>query len=72
MSNLKFDEIYDAAKSAGALGGKISGAGGGGFFTFYVPEKHREFRKMMQKYSLRELRYRFDFEGSKVLADISQ
>ncbi len=70
MTNPEFDKIYDAALRAGALGGKISGAGGGGFFTFYVPAKHREFREAMRGLGLREMRYRFDFEGSKVLLDI--
>lgn len=65
-----FDLIYLAAKEAGALGGKISGAGGGGFFTFYVPEKHEQFRKVMKTFGLREMPYRFDFEGSKVLVDL--
>jgi D-glycero-alpha-D-manno-heptose-7-phosphate kinase len=37
ISNHMIDEIYDAAKKAGATGGKISGAGGGGFMTFYCP-----------------------------------
>jgi D-glycero-alpha-D-manno-heptose-7-phosphate kinase len=69
MSNPEFDKMYAAAKAAGALGGKISGAGGGGFFTFYVPEKHKEFRAAMQQFGLREMSYRFDFEGSKVLVD---
>lgn len=70
MSNPSFDRIYDAAKDAGALGGKISGAGGGGYFTFYVPEKHREFRRVMKQFGLREMQYRFDKEGSKVLVDL--
>ncbi|HVO28399.1 MAG TPA: galactokinase [Candidatus Paceibacterota bacterium] len=69
MTNAEFDRIYDAALAAGALGGKISGAGGGGFFTFYVPSGHREFREAMRQLGLREMRYRFDFEGSKVFAD---
>ena len=69
MSNPEFDKMYDAAKAAGALGGKISGAGGGGFLTFYVPEKHKQFREAMRRFGLREMRYRFDFGGSKVLAD---
>lgn len=41
ISNPKIDEIYEAAKSAGASGGKISGAGGGGFFMFYCPKNTR-------------------------------
>jgi D-glycero-alpha-D-manno-heptose-7-phosphate kinase len=69
MSNPEFDRIYDVALESGALGGKISGAGGGGFFTFYVPESQRPFREKMRELGLREMRYRFDFEGSKVLAD---
>ena len=69
MSNPQFDRIYDAARESGALGGKISGAGGGGFFTFYVPDQQRAFREKMRELGLREMRYRFDFEGSKVLTD---
>lgn len=69
MSNPQFDRIYDAARESGALGGKISGAGGGGFFTFYVPDHQRVFREKMRELGLREMRYRFDFEGSKVIAD---
>lgn len=69
ISNEKFDKIYDIAKENGALGGKISGAGGGGFFTFYIEKNQPKFRKVMQELGLREMRYRFDFEGSKVLVD---
>ena len=69
MSNAHFDEIYDAALESGALGGKISGAGGGGFFTFYVPQKQKEFRVRMRELNLREMRYHFDLEGTKVLTD---
>jgi len=53
----------------GVIGGKISGAGGGGFFTFYCEEKHSQLRKTMKKMGLTELRYDFDFEGTKVLAN---
>lgn len=69
MTNPEFDKIYAKALEYGALGGKISGAGGGGFFTFYVPQRHRAFREEMRSLGLREMRYRFDFEGSKVLVD---
>lgn len=69
MSNPEFDKIYDAAMKSGALGGKISGAGGGGFFTFYVPGDQKKFRETMRGFGLREMRYSFDFEGSKVLGD---
>lgn len=69
MSNPEFDKIYATAKKNGAVGGKISGAGGGGFFTFYVDENHGKFREIMKSLGLREMRYRFDFSGSKVLVD---
>ena len=69
MTNPLFDEIYDIAKANGALGGKISGAGGGGFFLFYVEEHQARFRDAMKKLNLREMRYRFDLEGTKVLVD---
>jgi D-glycero-alpha-D-manno-heptose-7-phosphate kinase len=69
MSNPHFDRIYEIAKENGALGGKISGAGGGGFFLFYVEEKHGKFRTVMKSLGLREMKYRFDFEGTKVLVN---
>jgi len=69
MSNPHFDKIYQIAKKNGALGGKISGAGGGGFFVFYVENGQKKFREVMEKIGLREMRYYFDFEGTKVLAN---
>lgn len=69
MSSRRFDEIYDIAKENGALGGKISGAGGGGFFVFYVEQHQTRFREKMKELGLREMRYRFDFEGAKVLVN---
>lgn len=70
MTNERFDKIYNTAREHGALGGKISGAGGGGFFTFYIEENKKKFREVMQQLGLREMRYRFDFDGSKILVDI--
>jgi len=67
MSNQRFDAIYQIAKEKGALGGKITGAGGGGFFLFYIEKGQTESRHAMERLGLREMRYRFDFEGSKVL-----
>jgi D-glycero-alpha-D-manno-heptose-7-phosphate kinase len=69
MTNARFDKIYEIAKENCALGGKISGAGGGGFFIFYIEEKQSKFREEMKKLGLREMRYRFDFEGTKVLVN---
>lgn len=70
MSNNRFDEIYYTAKRNGALGGKISGAGGGGFFLFYVEENHKKFINIMKKFQLMPMRYRFEYEGTKVLVNI--
>ena len=69
ITNPTFDKIYEAAKKNGAIGGKLSGAGGGGFFTFYSEDKQTQLRAVMKKMGLRELRYDFDFEGTKVLAN---
>jgi len=70
MSTPQFDRFYEIAKENGALGGKILGAGGGGFFVFYVEENQVKFRESMKKLGLREMRYRFDFEGTKVLVNL--
>jgi D-glycero-alpha-D-manno-heptose-7-phosphate kinase len=70
VSNPRFDQLYQLAKENGALGGKISGAGGGGFFVFYAENRHMQLRAAMQAAGLREMRYRFDFEGTKVVANL--
>lgn len=69
ISSPELDKIYDLAKKNGAIGGKISGAGGGGFYTFYCEDKQPQLRKAMTEIGLRELNYNFDFEGTKVLAN---
>ena len=69
ITNSHFDNIYDTAKKNGALGGKISGAGGGGFFTFYCEENHDQLKKAMKDFGLRELDYNFDYEGTKILGN---
>jgi len=70
ISDSKIDRLYEKAKENGALGGKIMGAGGGGFFMFYCEEHRNRLRKAMAEEGLREMRYRFDFEGSKVLINL--
>jgi D-glycero-alpha-D-manno-heptose-7-phosphate kinase len=50
----------------GALGGKLVGAGGGGFLLFYTEEKSR-LRRTMADAGLREVRFRFDFEGTRTV-----
>ena len=64
------DSLYQLAKENGALGGKISGAGGGGFFVFYTERGHQKLRAALRAAGLREMRYRFDFEGTKVLVNL--
>ncbi len=66
MSNPQIDEWYDLGRNNGAIGGKLVGAGGGGFLLFYS-EDHRRLRAAMAKAGLEEVRFRFDFEGTKVL-----
>lgn len=71
ISNPKIDEWYNEAIKAGALGGKIMGAGGGGWFVFYVPQDKEKFRDRMKKIGLEERKVRFDFEGTKLLINLS-
>ena len=66
MSNQEINAWYDHAMANGALGGKIIGAGGGGFLMFYAKEKTR-LRHAMRERGLKEVRFRFDFEGTKIL-----
>ena len=67
MSNPTINAWYEYAMENGALGGKLIGAGGGGFLMFYTEETTR-LRRAMRQQGLRELRFRFDFEGTKVVA----
>lgn len=63
VSNLKINEIYDEAINAGAAGGKLLGAGGGGYFIFLVPqEKQKKVRKNLQK--LEQINFNFETNGS--------
>ena len=66
MSNANINEWYDYAMAHGALGGKLIGAGGGGFLMFYAADKAR-LRHAMREKGLQEVRFRFDFEGTKVV-----
>jgi D-glycero-alpha-D-manno-heptose-7-phosphate kinase len=67
MSNAQINQWYDFAMANGALGGKLIGAGGGGFLMFYAGDKTR-LRHAMREKGLQEVRFRFDFEGTKVVA----
>lgn len=66
MSNSNINHWYDIAREHGARGGKLIGAGGGGFLMFYAEEKAR-LRRAMRACGLREVRFRFDFEGTKIV-----
>lgn len=66
MSNERINHWYDLAMQNGAVGGKLIGAGGGGFLMFFCEERSR-LRQAMADQGLQEVRFRFDFEGTKVL-----
>jgi D-glycero-alpha-D-manno-heptose-7-phosphate kinase len=67
MTNPHIDELYEIGKRHGALGGKLVGAGGGGFLMFYTRDRQK-LRHAMLNCGLKEVRFRFDFEGCKVIA----
>ena len=66
MSNADINAWYDCAMANGALGGKVIGAGGGGFLMFYAGDKVK-LRHAMREKGLTEVRFRFDFEGTQLL-----
>ena len=68
MSNSRIDECYELGRKNGALSGKLIGAGGGGFLMFYTEDKTRLRQAMTEVAGLRELRIRFDFEGTRLVA----
>lgn len=67
MSNDRINQWYDLAMRNGALGGKLIGAGGGGFLMFYAHDR-KKLRVTMREAGLREVRFRYDYEGTKVVA----
>lgn len=66
MSNTKINDWYKLAVLNGAVGGKLIGAGGGGFLMFYAHDK-KKLRHVMMQEGLEEVRFRFDFEGTKAV-----
>jgi D-glycero-alpha-D-manno-heptose-7-phosphate kinase len=66
MSNHKIDEWYELGLKNGAIGGKLVGAGGGGFLMFYAADRNK-LRHAMSKAGLEEVRFGYDFEGTKVV-----
>ncbi len=70
MTDSSIDEHYDAARNAGAIGGKLMGAGGGGFFMFYArPTDKRRLYDAMISRGLKPLRFRFDLDGARIVAN---
>lgn len=66
ISNRRINEVYEAARSAGAIGGKLTGAGGGGFLLLYVPYKYQnDVRSVLN--GLQELPFRLEADGTKVI-----
>ena len=66
MSNPQIDEWYELGRKNGALGGKLIGAGGGGFLMFYAENKQM-LRHVMRKIGLQEVRFSFEMDGAKIL-----
>jgi D-glycero-alpha-D-manno-heptose-7-phosphate kinase len=66
MSNTNIDSWYDIARANGAIGGKLIGAGGGGFLLLYTEDKRR-LRHAMMAAGLKEVQFRFDFLGTQVV-----
>jgi D-glycero-alpha-D-manno-heptose-7-phosphate kinase len=70
ISNPFLDECYELARKNGASGGKLIGAGGGGFFMFYCENNHKpRIIEAMKNCGLRWERFRFDFDGAKILVN---
>lgn len=67
ITNSRIDDLYKVGRDAGAVGGKLMGAGGGGFLLFYTEQKQR-LREAMANAGAPELRFKFDFEGTKIIA----
>ena len=66
VSSWEINEVYDEAMKSGALGGKLLGSGGGGFFIFYVPKNNQnKLRKKLNKFE--EVDFRFSKEGSSII-----
>ena len=66
VSNARVDALYDEARKAGAIGGKLLGAGGGGFILLFVPpEKQAKVRKQINR--LIEVPFEFEFSGSQII-----
>ncbi|MDO8501410.1 MAG: hypothetical protein Q7S20_06175 [Gemmatimonadaceae bacterium] len=66
VSNAHIDEVYDAARAAGAIGGKITGAGGGGFLLLFVPPERQQFVRQRLSHLI-HVPFRFEYGGSQII-----
>ena len=66
MTNSYIDDAYEFGLQNGAIGGKVVGAGGGGFLMFYAAERE-VLRQAMANKGLQEVRFSFDYEGTKIV-----
>jgi D-glycero-alpha-D-manno-heptose-7-phosphate kinase len=70
ISNSGIDRVYQLAKEEGALGGKITGAGGGGFLLLYCEQAHQQsVRQALAAHELREMRFEFESEGARIIVN---
>ncbi len=69
MSDKRIDFLYELGIKNGVIGGKLVGAGGGGFLLFYHHKNKEQLRQVMEKEGIKELPFRFDTEGCKLLYD---
>lgn len=70
ISTSRIDQMYSIARENGALGGKITGAGGGGFLLLYCPPERQEaVRQALKSLEAREMSFEFDFQGAQVVVD---
>ena len=67
VTNPVIDGLYETGMRNGATGGKLIGAGGGGFIVFYCPKEKSALRKAMAGKNAPEFQFKFDFEGSKIV-----
>jgi D-glycero-alpha-D-manno-heptose-7-phosphate kinase len=70
ISDVRIDGLYDLARQHGAVGGKITGAGGGGFLLLFCgPDRQSSVREALRKQGLQEMKFAFDMQGAHVLVD---
>jgi len=70
ISTARLDELYEVARAGGARGGKVIGAGGGGFLMLYASQGHARLREAMLQEGMVPMRFRFDHEGTRTLVNV--